>query len=247
MWWAGWSAPARFANPAVPVLAIPCAVAWTRMRNRAFARGRGGRAGPHGVSVLGARRHGRRTAGLQHARDDGALARLGVASSPPLGRRACRSGSEDAKARLPRTSRVWAALLALAWWCARALAGVDCASRLEGVFLTRGHAVHVVGGDDRCRRRPGGCMASNALAGGAGRARRAARRWRPSRGRSRCKSCRPACSRPDRLLDDAALEPVVRVGGPPRGPQRSDDCGRCRRFLPGAIACASRTAARQAG
>ncbi len=29
MWWAGWSAPARFANPAVYTLAIPCAVAWT--------------------------------------------------------------------------------------------------------------------------------------------------------------------------------------------------------------------------
>jgi hypothetical protein len=34
MWWAGWSAPARFANPAVPVFAIPCAVAWSRIRNR---------------------------------------------------------------------------------------------------------------------------------------------------------------------------------------------------------------------
>ena len=30
MWWAGWSAPARFANPAVLALAIPCAVAWQR-------------------------------------------------------------------------------------------------------------------------------------------------------------------------------------------------------------------------
>ena len=35
MWWAGWSAPARFANPAVPILAIPCAVAWIRIQNRA--------------------------------------------------------------------------------------------------------------------------------------------------------------------------------------------------------------------
>jgi hypothetical protein len=35
MWWAGWSAPARFANPAVLTLAIPCAVAWQRMRRRA--------------------------------------------------------------------------------------------------------------------------------------------------------------------------------------------------------------------
>jgi hypothetical protein len=38
MWWAGWSAPARFANPAVFALAIPCAAAWDRFsstRNRA--------------------------------------------------------------------------------------------------------------------------------------------------------------------------------------------------------------------
>lgn len=30
MWWAGWSAPARFANPAVLALAIPAAVFWQR-------------------------------------------------------------------------------------------------------------------------------------------------------------------------------------------------------------------------
>ena len=35
MWWGGWSAPARFANPAVLLLAIPCAVAWTRVRHPA--------------------------------------------------------------------------------------------------------------------------------------------------------------------------------------------------------------------
>jgi hypothetical protein len=35
MWWAGWSAPARFADPAVPILAIPCAVAWLAIQSRA--------------------------------------------------------------------------------------------------------------------------------------------------------------------------------------------------------------------
>ena len=35
MWWAGWSAPARFANPAVFLLAIPCAVMWADLRHRA--------------------------------------------------------------------------------------------------------------------------------------------------------------------------------------------------------------------
>jgi hypothetical protein len=35
MWWAGLSAPARFANPAVLMLAIPCAAAWSWLRDRA--------------------------------------------------------------------------------------------------------------------------------------------------------------------------------------------------------------------
>jgi hypothetical protein len=35
MWWAGSSAPARLANPAVLLLAIPCAIAWMRLRHRA--------------------------------------------------------------------------------------------------------------------------------------------------------------------------------------------------------------------
>ena len=35
MWWAGWSAPARFANPAVFLLAIPCAVLSASARHRA--------------------------------------------------------------------------------------------------------------------------------------------------------------------------------------------------------------------
>jgi hypothetical protein len=35
MWWAGSSAPARFAAPAVLMLAIPCAVAWAGLRDRA--------------------------------------------------------------------------------------------------------------------------------------------------------------------------------------------------------------------
>jgi hypothetical protein len=34
MWWAGWSAPARFANPAVLALAIPAAVFWQRAVSR---------------------------------------------------------------------------------------------------------------------------------------------------------------------------------------------------------------------
>jgi len=35
MWWAGSSAPARFATPVVPLLAIPCAVAWANASHRA--------------------------------------------------------------------------------------------------------------------------------------------------------------------------------------------------------------------
>jgi hypothetical protein len=35
MWWGGSSAPARFAAPVIPMLAIPCAVAWNKLRDRA--------------------------------------------------------------------------------------------------------------------------------------------------------------------------------------------------------------------
>jgi hypothetical protein len=34
MWWAGWSAPARFATPLLFMLAVPAASAWTAMRRR---------------------------------------------------------------------------------------------------------------------------------------------------------------------------------------------------------------------
>jgi hypothetical protein len=37
MWWAGWSAPARFAAAAVPLLVVPAAAAWTHFATR-FAR-----------------------------------------------------------------------------------------------------------------------------------------------------------------------------------------------------------------
>jgi hypothetical protein len=35
MWWGGWSAPARLATPVVPLLVIPCAVAWRGVGSRA--------------------------------------------------------------------------------------------------------------------------------------------------------------------------------------------------------------------
>ena len=34
MWWGGWSAPARFAAPVLPMLAVPAAICWMSMRDR---------------------------------------------------------------------------------------------------------------------------------------------------------------------------------------------------------------------
>src|SRR6185503_12368547 len=35
MWWAGWSPPARFFAPVLPLFAVPAAVAWTFAEHRA--------------------------------------------------------------------------------------------------------------------------------------------------------------------------------------------------------------------
>jgi hypothetical protein len=34
MWWAGWSAPARFFAPVLPLFAVPAAIAWMTMQSR---------------------------------------------------------------------------------------------------------------------------------------------------------------------------------------------------------------------
>ena len=141
MWWAGWSAPARFANPAVLILAIPCAVAWSRMQNR------GSRAVAAGFLAFSAFlscvlivTDGGRLA--YNTRETTALW-LGWASTlAPLadGIPVWFRGQEGAFAI---DIGVWAVAIALAWWCARALAGT---ARLadRGRLLTAIAAVHIL-------------------------------------------------------------------------------------------------------
>jgi hypothetical protein len=141
MWWAGWSAPARFANPAVLILAIPCAVAWSRMQNR------GSRAVAAGFLAFSAFlscvlvvTDGGRLA--YNTRETTALW-LGWASTlAPLadGIPVWFRGQEGAFAI---DIGVWAVSIALAWWCARALAST--ASLVDrGRLLTAIAAVHIV-------------------------------------------------------------------------------------------------------
>jgi hypothetical protein len=120
MWWAGWSAPARFANPAVLLLAIPCAVAWARMTNR------GTRAVAAGALALTAFLSyvlividGGRLA--YNTRETTALVLEWASRMVPLadGMPVWFRGQD---ASFARDVAIWVAALVLAWWGARALA-----------------------------------------------------------------------------------------------------------------------------
>ena len=141
MWWAGWSAPARFANPAVLILAIPCAVAWSRIQNR------GSRAVAASLLAFTAFlscvlvvTDGGRLA--YNTRETTALWLDWASKLAPLadGTPVWFRGQEGAFAI---DIGVWVVAFALAWWCARALAG-------SGRFLERGRlltaiaAVHII-------------------------------------------------------------------------------------------------------
>ena len=141
MWWAGWSAPARFANPAVPILAIPSAVAWSRIQNR------GSRAVAAGTLVFTAFlssvlvfTDGGRLA--YNTRETTALWLEWASTLAPLaeGTPIWFRGREGAFAL---DIAVWAVALTLAWWGVRALASA-------GRFADRGHlltaaaAIHVI-------------------------------------------------------------------------------------------------------
>ncbi len=141
MWWAGWSAPARFANPAVLILAIPCAVAWSRMQNR------GSRAIAAGLLAFTAFlscvlivTDGGRLA--YNTRETTALWLEWASTLAPLadGSPIWYRGQEGAFAI---DIGVWAVVFALAWWCARVLAGT--AGLLErGRLLTAIAAIHLI-------------------------------------------------------------------------------------------------------
>ena len=122
MWWAGWSAPARFANPAVLVLAIPCAFAWSRMQNRGSrAVAAGSLAFTAFLSLVLVVTDGGRLA--YNTRETTALWLEWASKLAPLadGLPIWFRGREGPFAI---DIVVWAVALALAWWCARALAGV---------------------------------------------------------------------------------------------------------------------------
>jgi hypothetical protein len=141
MWWAGWSAPARFANPAVPILAIPGAVAWSRIQNR------GSRAVAAGTlvftaflsSVLVVTDGGRLA---YNTRETTALWLEWASTLAPLadGTPIWYRGREGAFAL---DIAVWAVALTLAWACVRALAGAGRFAD-RGRLLAATAAVHVI-------------------------------------------------------------------------------------------------------
>jgi hypothetical protein len=133
MWWAGWSAPARFANPAVLMFAIPCAVAWARISNR------GSRAVAAGALALTAF-----VSGVLVFIDGGRLA-YNTREVPALWLQWASTLASLADG-VPIWNRgregvfaleiiVWAIALGVAWLVARALAAVGPLRR-RGTFAT---------------------------------------------------------------------------------------------------------------
>jgi hypothetical protein len=215
MWWAGWSAPARFANPAVPVLAIPCAVAWCRMQNRGSrVVAAGALAFTAFLSWVLVVTVGGRLA--YNTRETTALWLEWASTLAPLadGLPIWFRGREGAFAM---DIGVWAVALALAWWCARALAGVTRFGD-RGRLLTAITAVHIVAamlavtvtwrmhGATRLRAAP---AELDVLRGLAAEPRALAVQVTP-----------PRVLTSARLLEMMPLEPVVLRGASPRG--RSD-------------------------
>ena len=220
MWWAGWSAPARFANPAVLILAIPCAVAWSRIQNR----------GSRAVAAGAARLHRRfcRACSSSPTADGSPTTRARRRRCGWTGRRSWRRwptalpvwfrGREGAFAI---DIGVWVVAFALAWWCARALAGSAELPR------TRPSA------DGRCRgSHHRGHARGHALSGGFTAwtacwprqpSSTSCAAWQRSRERSPSRSCRPVSLAVGRLLEMLPLEPAVLRGAGGRGPQRPDD------------------------
>jgi hypothetical protein len=143
MWWAGWSAPARFAAPIVPLLAIPCAAAWSSIRQRATEVMASGAlmmtAFVSGVLVL---TDGGRLA--YNTRDAYALWLDWASRLVDLGQGtpAWFRGQDVA---FMRDVVVWAVALAAAWWATRAL---QSSTRLRplGRFATAASAAYAAAG-----------------------------------------------------------------------------------------------------
>jgi len=212
MWWAGWSAPARFANPAVFILAIPAAFAWSRIRNC------GSRAVAAGLLVV--------TVFMSWVLvtvDDGRLAYntrettalwldwasglVALADGVPIWFR----GRESA---FTVDIAIWGVALILAWLAARSLASRSIFAD-RGRFLTGIAAVHLAAGmaaltvvwdlhgSDPVLAAPAELDVLRALAR---ESRTVAVQISP-----------PGVISKDRMLARLVLEPTVRPGGPARG------------------------------
>ncbi len=212
MWWAGWSAPARFANPAVFILAIPAAFAWSRIRNH------GSRAVAAGLLVVtvfmscvlvmvdGGRLayNTRETTALWL---DWASGLVALADGVPIWIR----GREGA---FTVDIAIWGVALILPWLAARSLASRSIFAD-RGRFLTGIAAVHLAAvmlaltvvwdlhGSDRVPAAPAELDALRALSR---EPRTVAVQISP-----------PGVMSKDRMLARLVLEPTVPPGGPGRG------------------------------
>jgi hypothetical protein len=148
MWWAGWSAPARFAVPILLLLAIPAAKAWTALRRRGT-----------GVIALGALALTILTTFAVVFIEHGSLA-YNVRTEPSLWARWIARNADLVRA-LPAWSvreaelfqdiAIWCAVLLLAWIVVRGLDGLRAlrgraalTAAAAGVFAIAGMAAPTI-------------------------------------------------------------------------------------------------------
>ncbi len=125
MWWAGWSAPARFAVPLLPLFAVPAAAAWSAMRSR------GTRATAAGALILTTA-----ITAVVVAVEGGRLA-YNTRTEPSLLLRWLTRAAD-----LPRALPAWSLdemklYVDVATWCAAAILGWAIARSVDGVVKSR--------------------------------------------------------------------------------------------------------------
>jgi hypothetical protein len=140
MWWGGSSAPARFASPAVLILAIPCAVAWQVIRNRATRVIAAGSLALTGFlsSVLVVVGGGR----LAYNSRESTAQWLEWASPLTALGEGMPAWYRDREAGFAVDVAVWVTALALAWWCSRRIAAARSV-RDRGRLVTAVAAIHL--------------------------------------------------------------------------------------------------------
>ena len=188
MWWGGWSAPARFAAPVLPLMALPAAICWTRIRTRT-ARTLALAAAAFTVSASAVLVWVDRGRLAFNSREAPALWLEWAGRAADLAA-AAPTWSRDADVPLFRAAGIWLAALTAVWWALRrfesartpavraafatATAGALCAAAMLAMSM-----VWAVAHENGRRTAPAQLALLERLAGGGRMLALDLDRWRP--------------------------------------------------------------------